>query len=109
MTLYDPSLFIVIPLSSGGPSSSCVSGGGGAGVLRVYGGVSPGGPGVRVDGTSTPSLSWAKSCSGAGCDVLIVTRSVHMLFTGCSFVLSGVVGGVGGKSSSCAAGSVMSL
>ena len=109
MTLYDPSLHHVIPLASGGPSSFCVSDGGGAGVLRVHGGGSPGGPGARVDGTSTPSLSWAKSCSGASCEVLIVSRSVHTLFTGSSFVLSGVVGRVGGKSSSCAAGFVMSL
>ena len=57
MTLYDPLLCIVIPLASGGPSSSCVSGGGGAGVLLVSGGGSPGGPGIRVVGTSSPSLS----------------------------------------------------
>ena len=109
MTLYDPLRCIVIPLSSGGPSSSCVSGGGGAGVLPVFGGGSPGGPGIRVVGTSSTSLSWAVSCSSAGCEMLVITRSVHTLFTGTSLVLSGVVGRVGGKSSSCAAGSVMSL
>ena len=92
----------MIPLASGGPSSFCVSDGGGAGVLRVHGGGSPGGPGARVDGTTMPSLSWAKSCSGASCEVLRIARSVHMSFTGCSVVLSGVVGGVGGESCSVA-------
>ena len=100
----------MIPLTSGGPSSTCVSGGGGAGVLLVSGGGSPGGPGIRVVGTSSPSLSWAVSCSGAGCEVLVITKSVYgTLFTGASLVLSGVASRVGGRSGACAAGSVMSL
>ena len=102
MTLYDLSLHHVIPLSSGGPFSVCVSDGGGAGVLLVHGGGTLGGPGVRVGRSTMSSQSWAKSCSGVGCEVLRATRSGNMSMPGCSVVLSGVGDGVGGESCSVA-------
>ena len=85
----------MIPLASGGPSSSCVSAGGGAGVLLVHGGGALGGPGIRVDGTTMSSLSSAKSCSGASCGVMRIARSVHMSINGCTVILKGAVGGSG--------------